>query len=210
MDVFPTKTAAKAFVSAFLQRYKGLPWCERISDAADLVWIEDLLSRHPRWAAKARGMDWVGVHAGHFCLVGEAGQHHEDISFHKCLTPPTPRQDVMRACRAAVQDQITAFRRAAPPGGIMCAMPGCGARLPDTGAAAHVDHIRPFVRLVDAWLGERDPASVATISTGTGHVFAPAAAADESAWATFHAAHAQLRLVCAHCNLTRPRKDSYL
>lgn len=203
MDSFRTKTAARQFVSAYLKRYAGRTECVRLVDADELAWAQDLLVRHPNWAAKARGLEWIGVHAGHFCLVSQAGQHHEDISFHKCLTPPTPRSELMRACRTAIQPQVTAYRRAASYPAT-CAMSDCAAVL-QADERTHVDHVRPFVCLVDAWLGDRDPASIPTLSTGTARAFAPAAAADEESWRAYHAEHAQLRLVCAHCNLTRPR-----
>ena len=209
MDAFTTKSAARAFVSAFLKPYRQRrrSECTRITDSAALMWIYDLLSRHPDWdERKGCGVEWIGVHGGHFCLVRDGGESHEDISFHKCLTPPKPRDLLLRACRCAINDQILEARENIFAGTepVLCAMHGCG-KLLKNDATTHLDHIIPFVRLFDDWLGERAPESIATRSVGTERAFAASANAEEADWCRIHAERAHLRAVCARCNLCRPR-----
>lgn len=207
MDAFTTKSAARAFVSAFLKPYRRRTECIRITDDDSLEWIRDLLSRHPDWDdRKSVGVEWIGVHGGHFCLVRDEGASHEDISFHKCLTPPTSRDLLLRACRCAITSQIDDARAAIFAGlhPITCAMPGCS-KLLKNDATTHIDHIIPFVRIFEEWLVDRDPASIATRSVGTERVFAATALAEEAEWQRIHVERAKLRAVCARCNLCRPR-----
>lgn len=207
MDASATKTATRKFVSAYLARVADPARCVRIEAFDELVWIEDLLSRHPAWPTKGAGVEWIGVHRGHFCLVRDGGRRHEDISFHKCLTPATPRQDLLKACRHAIQVQSAAARARVFGTAVRVACALCDQRLLND-AGTHMDHVLPFVRLFDEWLGDRDPASIATVSTGTGRIFAPAASMEEAEWTAFHAARATFRALCADCNLRRPRKGT--
>jgi hypothetical protein len=69
-----------------------------------------------------------------------------------------------------------------------------------------MDHVVPFVHLVDAWLvaNGTDPASIHTHCSGVSRVFSSDTLL--ASWIAFHAAEATLRAVCSHCNVTRRRK----
>lgn len=117
-----------------------------------------------------------------------------DFSFHEALAPSSMRLKRMRAARAAVQDQIAAYRSLASKSCQSCTAP-----------ADHVDHCqRPFVFLYEAWeqgLGGREPPLRPTVDASSDERFADRA--DEESWCAYHRAHATLQMLCAHCNLSK-------
>jgi hypothetical protein len=215
MDGLPNKTAKLAFVSTFLKLYKGQHYeCIRITDDNTLDWVYDLLEGHRNWEAKSAGMEWIGVHQGHFCLVSDNGssgggrKKHMDISYKKCLTHPTARSLLFKACRDAIQYQATNARNAIFNGTeqVYCQRPPCRRPLVNDGTT-HLDHILRFVDIFDEWLAGRDPATIATTSIGVRRIFTPEAKTAAAEWVQFHADRAHFRALCVPCNLTRPRKD---
>jgi hypothetical protein len=159
MRALRTKTAKREFFSRILAVYKDQRGrCARLTADPELALVTELLTWHPDWETKGAGVEWIGVHDGHFCLVRDGGRQHADISFHKCLSPPTRRTELIRACRDAIENEVRearveVFASAPTP---VCAMPGCGATLVDD-ATTHLDHITPFRTLFDDWLAAVSP-----------------------------------------------------
>lgn len=124
-----------------------------------------------------------------------------DISWTKCLTPSDPRKDAKKAARAAVQDQIDAFRSEALRTRPICALTG----VPVAPGNAHVDHAEPtFDEIFQAFFGALIPEVNPTSDGGVVTEFADPAVARE--FAAYHRRVARLRLTSQHANLSRPRR----
>lgn len=105
----------------------------------------DLLARHPDASNKLGcGIDrfWVEINKPyatrgfHFKRVdGVCGS----FSYRECLSPSTHKQDVRKAARHAVRDQIAEFRAQALATGKWCAL--SGRRLTPT--TIEIDHVAP-------------------------------------------------------------------
>ena len=62
----------------------------------------------------------------------------------------------------------------------------------------HVDHVVTFDELQRRWGG--------TDQVVVGPHMVMSDSVQLHSWRAFHAEHAELRMLCARCNLTRPRK----
>ncbi len=153
---FPTKQAAMAYTRALLHEP---PLSTPIINQGD-EFLRSLINQHPEADVK------IGAGINHFTVETEGpwGTRHfvlhrrdrtsTDFSFRSCFQAPTHRSQVYAALRAAVADQVLAFRdrmcrRGVP---IICAL--SGAPLPPD--QVHVDHIYPFTfsAMVESWLQE--------------------------------------------------------
>lgn len=131
-----------------------------------------------------------------------------DFSYTKCLKQPSERQVFDHAARAAVADQVIAFKcRTLAQGPQIC--PYTGDALD---ATCHVDHVAPrtFQALLDQFLRETgvDWRQVKIQASRDGNMtreFDDVAFKDR--WAQWHAAHADLRLLSRTGNLSHAKRQ---
>ena len=125
-----------------------------------------------------------------------------DFSFLKCLSAPSARTYVLRACRQLVVPQILAFRNALPAV-FRCPLRGVEVMREE----AHIDHVVLFAYLVELFFGGRNRLEEAQVTHGADgastvtlqdvHI--------ANSWVMYHKEHAQLRGTSKLGNLTRPR-----
>jgi len=116
------------------------------------------------------------------------------------------REKRLAAYRASIDSQIQGFRRLL--GGFTCM--NCGATHPDL--EYHVDHDPDFVILVHqfekTWIGalpERFRDSVGHGYVSSVHAFIESDLAFQQAWEQYHRDYARLQILCAACNLSKPK-----
>ncbi len=142
--------------------------------------IKDLRSqRNPVWG----GIDYVAVY--------EKGEWV--ISANECFysNPSKAAHDlrkIKRAARTTIRHQVDAFRNFAP-----CA---CGSSI-----KLQVDHVRHFDDLITTFLHGRLPTDF-DYTEGREPVFQEPLATE---WNDFHREKATLRMLCAACNVSRPK-----
>jgi len=111
---FPTKQAAVEHVRGILARHAP----GQVLQGDDLHFVRDLLSRHPRAAEK------VGPGAAAICVeinttwrprpmfvIERVDGSRTDFGFMKCIYRPSPKADLLAACRTAVVADVLAFKR---------------------------------------------------------------------------------------------------
>lgn len=130
------------------------------------------------------------------------------------------RNKVLAACRAIIQPQIGLFRDefwaehfakvqlAVERGDEAPKYPRC----PLSGKSlwsnkAHVDHVYPFVRMVEDWLAESElkPEQIQCVNSRKLKRMTMGPTLDQS-WYDYHAAKAELRLVEARANMSKGAK----
>jgi hypothetical protein len=130
-----------------------------------------------------------------------------DFSFYSCITAPDSTALARKAMRRAIADQVTEFKRAsAARGPLVCAVTGQALSWDN----AHVDHAPSvFAALADDWaarVGGYPAIRLTPAADGQmGRTLTPG---DAEAWADFHRANAQLRIVSRLANLSLLRKRS--
>ena len=203
--VFPTQRAAKRYAAALVDGLPLGPWIRRSHPAA----FADLLAvfrRHPDAERKLRDLADVRVvldRGARKLVLRYADGRTDDISWNCCVAPRATNHALMTALRAAVQDQIAAFR-AGLPATVVC--PRCGV----TTDAWHVDHVNKFRLLVQEFhwgtcadRGLAVPhAFDGTSRPGVGGfcAFADTDRPYAEAWREFHRTRARLRPLCPACN----------
>jgi hypothetical protein len=169
----------------------------------DEEFLHDMIARHPRAPAKI-GAGVVGfavkrLHPGKnaagFVLYRADGTW-TDFSYRLCLSgKESPAvASVKAALRAAVADDVVAFRRATLGEESSC--PVCQVKL--TVENVHVDHVTPFDEIATDWLAGRELPALLEGDGVVGAKLAEAWIAD--AFRDYHAECATLRLLCAACN----------
>lgn len=130
-----------------------------------------------------------------------------DFSWVKCLSPPSHAQDVRKAFRDAIGDQMLEFKRAALSAGpVSCPCTGEPLGL----ASCHVDHVAPdtFLVLLGHFLAAEGIGygQVRVRPTSDGDVYNyldDAGLADR--WLKFHRERAKLRLLSRTGNLSHAK-----
>ena len=125
-----------------------------------------------------------------------------DWSWTYCLKPLTPRQFALKAMRYAIAPQVMAFKVSAPS---MCVVTG----EPVTLESSHVDHHpTTFLQLADAWRTGRaiEWDDIRYNDTADGVLVTEMIdARQREDWISFHQERAELRVVKAGVNLSKPR-----
>ena len=201
--IYSSKEKATIAVRAVRDKYR----CgETVADPEDARFLYDLLCMHPHAEQKiGPGVQSFSVEQNQhgtsgFWLLRVDGSR-TDWSFVVCLTPPTHRKEVLSGLRAAIQDQIWAFRdfcflRAFE---IPCAV----TQEQITRETAHVDHEIPFADLVECWFSETHLTFADVPVNPTTDGSTETTLADPLhvlSWQTFHSKHARLRMVSAKAN----------
>lgn len=143
----------------------------------------ELFKRHPRAEQKfGVGVARVWVACSHGIASFEIERldgSRTDISYKKCLSPPTPRNYFVTACRNVVEDQISAARERAFAGAIHIVCPLSGVKFMKSESEVHHQEPYTFEAIVDAFIDEQH-LDIATIQYAhgdgvTGNKFADAA-----------------------------------
>lgn len=205
---FPNKEAVKRYCRTLVDRARDGDW---VADE-NVAFLRDLLACHPdveeKLGSGLRGFVVRSAPPFHrnrcFYAVRTDGTE-VDFSWKKCVEGHSPWFTFCKAARYAVSDQIVAFRDQEFARGL--------SRCPIDGAVltvetSHVDHFNPtFGDLVRSFVGDTDWESVPLVdhpAGAGGRVFADPQYA--ARFAAFHAAHANLRVISAHANLSTLRK----
>lgn len=126
--------------------------------------------------------------------------------------PPTPRANLMACCRELIGSQIVEFDRqfwaatASMRPGPRCPLSGRSLRANRT----HVDHIEPFVRLVEQWAAEQGMTCNelgALVRTSRKLKRLTMNEQLDASWIQWHLEHATLQIVCAKANLQKGAKQ---
>jgi hypothetical protein len=192
---FQTLKAAEEFVRKQVESF----------DPDNSLWPE-LLERHPQREEK------VGVGVKEFfkaknefnqqtLFIRRTDGSVIDFSWLTCIKGKntTTRTNLLEAMCEAVDGQIQFFKRRSKEK--HCAI--CGAEL--LGLSVDVDHKKPFLELAKEFLGSRDLTPVVFDDCrGTQRACFKEVDLDfQTAWETFHADNATLRLTCSPCNRSR-------
>lgn len=211
-ETFRTKEAAVARVRGILYgavEGEALP-------SQDFAFVLDLLLRHPRANEKIgcgvrdirveTNRTWRAQRYFRLCRVDGTST---DFSFLKCIRRHSATSDFKSACRAAIREQILAFKSAFfrehrdGCDTVRCAISGAEVGFYD----AHVDHEPPwtFDAIVASFIPEHGLvlSQVRFLRDSFGVQFADPTL--KEAFGAFHRQRAQLRVVSAHANLTQKR-----
>lgn len=206
-EVFPTKGAAQARTQVLLHKYSP---DEKIR-GEDVHFLWTLLQLHPRAVSK------IGCGVVEFFVQGDrfGGQRfcvrrvdgsEEHFSYPKCFRSPTKLEEVSKALRNEVEEQVVAFKRqffgqrlVAP-----CSLTG---ELIDW-YGAHVDHYDPdFAPLRDSFLLYEalsiEQVELSDLPEG-GRILSDRLFA--ARWTNFHQNNANLRVTSKAANMARARR----
>ena len=185
-----------------------------VTDRGDHVFLNAVLSRHPRARDKIRcgvlrfeirqNLQYPGQRS--IFLIRMDGSD-TDFGYRKCLKPPTMEQEVTAALRHAISDQIVDFVKRAfgSDKPVNCAVTGVVMK---SYAEAHVDHAPPtFLDLAETFVAEQGGWTRFALSRADRQVGARLAdAALAAEWAAYHRRRAELRLVTINANLSVLKK----
>lgn len=176
----------------------------------------ELFKRHPEWTQKKGcGIDSVRVIEnpvyGDRCFwIYRTDGTDTDISYLSCVKSKakSPRSQFMAAARNAVVDQILDFKRQAYNGRFMVHCQITGKLVAESDA--DVDHVFPFVRLVDRFITQYhiDIDAVEYKNKGDGDIVT-CFENDiiEKKWKKFHLKHAKLQITHRKANQSKGSKD---
>jgi hypothetical protein len=200
---YKTKKAAEDFVRSQLHAF----------DESSPLWPE-LLSLHPereekigpgilRFYVSPNPLNWKALQLNIERVDGSC----VDISWKTCVSgrAKTPRDNLRAAMRRAVDDQIQRFKGATHQDGALCM--ACGILLPEKHLCHADHHPKTFDSLAEEFLllAAQPPVTFDDCPRTHAPVFRAEDMAFSTEWESFHAARAELRLVCRTCNLTKKR-----
>jgi hypothetical protein len=165
--------------TAYPDKYARLREMFERHPTAGIDIIDLRAARNPVWG----GIDYVAVYP-----TGEWVISANECFYKNSSKPAHDNRKIKRAARAAVRDQIEAFRNSKP-----CL---CGSRV-----KMEVDHVRHFDDLITTFLDGRVPTEF-DYTDGCEPIFREPIATE---WRDFHQANAELRMLCKKCNAMRPR-----
>ena len=199
-EIHGSQKAAKAFVRDLIVNQIGITNSVRIKRPDLYPILVDVLRRHPEADRKLDGI--IDLRIQFYMgdpsqvLVVKRDGTAAPISWTVCCTgrPPTPRQELAAAMRAAIYPQIAEFKMKNDCR--LCAL--CGKEA----TPLHIDHVVRFVDLMEEFLGAN--ANPPTTFGGNGQrEFLPSDDEYKQKWVRFHLSRAQLRPTCGPCNLAR-------
>lgn len=196
------KTRARALCQTVIA---ATPDGTAVGDPVVNAFLRGLLDRHPcAGEKKGCGVAYFTAETErtygtrHFAVHRLDGTE-TDFSWQVCVSPPSHKDECRKAMRAAVADQVIAFRRTAftQQPVQLCAL--CGTHL---SRQAEIDHAAPSFRE----LAEQYAAAVGgwdriTLEpSGEGEIGRRLCYGDNYTWSLFHAHKAVLQLLCGPCN----------
>lgn len=123
----------------------------------------------------------------------------------KTKPPPTNRAKVSQCCRDLIIEQIAAFRREFWPNNLSPICPLSGRRL--TPQASHVDHVYPFIKLVEDW-ARINQVDIETVTVKLSRKLGRLTMGDklDSSWREYHFRYAKLQMLSPKANLQKGAK----
>ena len=191
---FKTKTEALTFFKNYLTSHDSIP-------DEDYPMIEAFIQHHPRGLKTDERViittnTMYGKTSKCFAVVDSRGTVDER-SYKTAINGYNKASEVKWCMRDVVQPQIDEFRR---NNAIPTSCPMCHSEMKEV----HVDHIIPFCRLLSDFLAKEsltfDDIDLVKEAGQKKRL------KDEELgkrFADYHKEHAQLRYLCAHCNITR-------
>lgn len=213
-EKFHTKKEIRSRVAKILW-VKSVPY--QVTNTADLDFLLALFQCHPNWKTKqGPGITKIYVdknpvytHTRNFFLE-RIDQSLMDISYRKCISPPSRITKFSHACRNAVQNDIHSFKLANQQQ-FLCQI--CN-RYIRRGARREVDHSTPtFYILVKDFIRERHiDVDTVTLSTDDAtklqfkNRFAGKSLYLAEQFLDYHRKRAKLRITHVRCNRKRSRE----
>jgi hypothetical protein len=181
---------------------------QHVTDEDEVLFLLDLFSQHPDWPKKKGvGVESISITQSAFktrCFVLHRWDGSTtDISYKKCVSPPSDEQLIRQACRDALHPQIYAFRNAHVVFGVT--------RCPITNDVltrenTHIDHYElTFDEMFRLWLPQWDMEDLLAglapaCDNAYGRRFANNKIIDH--FIQFHDGHCKLRAVTRKANLS--------
>jgi hypothetical protein len=209
-EVFKTKAALQQRAKSILNN--------TVSEVSehDLPFLIDLFRLHPDAHDKFGDGDTIKTVRVRLAMpyrtkcfeIERSDRSRTDISYIECLRPSSARNWFAAACRSAVVGQIQAFKREAfaTASELTCPISGD----PITIETCHVDHASPpFASIVSSFISDEGiDIRLISITDGDGEVQCLFRDPDmRSLFASYHAAHASLRVVSRRANLSLLRRS---
>lgn len=204
---FPSKAKATAYVRRIIL---DIGECSSVKQKKGDTFLHllDVLLCHPDADTKLSNMVDLAVRVNPMnrkaygvYVIRDDGTE-EDISWVKCITPPTIDSNLKNALRQSIAWQILAFRADHVTEGTLCGL--CGSKPSNI----HIDHVVPFCQLIkDFHMSWNGPTPLVFVEgpRGMGNVFQEEDKPYQTAWEDYHKKYAVLRVTCASCNLRRSK-----
>ena len=203
---FASKKALEDHVRALL-REVGVTDSIKTKNPSQYDFLLELFRRHPGYPDKIVGMTDLAIQPNrmtpqHLELNLVKDGELEDISWRLCVDAKG-KDHYKIALRSAITEQIHRFRSAHPATCEICSTS-------NRDVDYHVDHINHFEEIVYAFhetlesKGLHKPTEFIN-RTDNRKGFRPEDGVFEDAWKRFHEETARLRILCAPCNLRRPK-----
>lgn len=212
-QTFRTQREAQDFVRTLLHSISETNSVKQ-GHKDDYTTLCALVERHPESSTKLRNMCDLGIRRNRMnprCMemyVVYKDGAIEDISWVKCISgkPTSVDHDFRAALRCSVEGQIHTWRKVSKSQ--YCDL--CQTWL--QGTPWHVDHVIHFQKLAADFVAEYGicvPNKYDDHSDGSNRaVFRQCDEHIAAKFGEYHQAHAKLRALCSHCNLTRPKWGS--
>ena len=194
---FKTKTEALTFFKNYLSSNDSIP-------DEDYPMIEAFIQNHPRGLKTDEKViittnTMYGKTSKCFAVVDSNGTV-DQCSYKTAINGYNKAGEVKWCMRDVIQPQIDEFRRNDT---ILDSCPMCHSKMKEI----HVDHIIPFCRILSDFLTNESLTSLTFDDIAfVKEVGQKKRLKDEELgkrFADYHKEHAQLRYLCAHCNITR-------
>jgi len=192
---FPSKAAAKKFVSNYLQTSPS----GTVPTVEDMIWIMDLLSRHPAYESHFKNSKGVIVYKEEtynnynaFHFIREDGTM-EAISYLKALE--TDKTNNVSFFRREIEYQIRDFKNKVFTRNEVLQCELCSCNIVND-RHCHIDHLNFFTDLVNEFATSKN------INLNDRNIYAQCKALTYQ-WQRFHFENAILRPICDKCNLKR-------
>ncbi len=206
--VFNTKKHAEEYVRSLIY---GIGICDRVKQCNPKLFYSlcDVLKCHPSHETKLENM--VDLRIVQNVLnkralevrVVKSDFSTEDISWRMCVTgrENSHKNELKSAMRYSIDDQIHNFKNA--QGILVCALCNC------VDKCMHADHIVHFEKLVYDFINTTMhpvPSTFCDASDDSNRrAFKYSDIQFEKSWQAYHKKHAQLRILCERCNLSRKK-----
>ena len=195
---FATQKAQRAFYQTLIAQI-GVCSSLKTYHPEHFEAFKDLFSRHPDESKTANLQD-IAIqknpkYASLECIVLKPSGS-ESISYTKCITgkQETAEAKLKTAMRVAIEPQILAYRQTH----VVDKCEFCNAT-----TQLQIDHVKPFAELYSEFIRDKQPPKEFTKDAGHTSVFLSKDISFEAEWSAYHAANAELRVLCQGCNVGR-------
>lgn len=199
--IFNNGSKAKKFISSYLKTNKKI-------STDDMLWILDLLKRHPNWINKSIDMDKIILYENRsynvFGILKNNGVI-EDISYHKCVDGGNKKKDEYKALRDSIACQIIDYRNKYFDNNDVNICSLCDKTVINN-KDIHVDHIKQFVEIVENFKSKYDIHVIPNKSKGSFRYISDGKI--DKLWKNYHIENSYFRMLCEKCNLGRDKSQT--